>query len=196
MKKVMMWSTVAAGILAVIPFAQMMAAGTGATGQTGSSTIQQEKTEHPRIAIALAELHETVADLRRAPHDFGGHRVEAIKACHAAIKQLRLSLEYRENKTGAAANNAPGAAGNLPQPSGNGGLTNSPAYQQEKAAHPQIEWAINKINEAIADLQAAPHDFGGHRADAVADCQAAVKQLQLALEFREQKDAAHAAPKK
>lgn len=49
--------------------------------------------------------------------------------------------------------------------------------------------AIAELNDAIAYMQAAAHDFGGRRADAVQTSQAAITQLQLALEFRETKDA-------
>jgi len=31
---------------------------------------------------------------KKAEHDFGGHRDAAIRACDAAIEQLRLALEY------------------------------------------------------------------------------------------------------
>jgi hypothetical protein len=32
-------------------------------------------------------------------------------------------------------------------------------------------------------MQAAAHDFGGHRADALAACDTAIAQLKLALQF-------------
>jgi hypothetical protein len=40
-------------------------------------------------ALEAARLH-----LRRAAHDFGGHRVKAIRAIDAALVQLKLALEY------------------------------------------------------------------------------------------------------
>ena len=55
-------------------------------------------------------------------------------------------------------------------------------------AHPQIVKAINAIGDAIAYMRAAPHDFGGHRAEAIADCEKAVKQLREALKYREMQD--------
>jgi hypothetical protein len=33
--------------------------------------------------------------MQEAPHDFNGHRVEAIRATDEAIKQLNFALEYR-----------------------------------------------------------------------------------------------------
>ena len=60
--------------------------------------IRKESAEHPRIAGAIKEIDQAVAELRKASHDFGGHREEAIKACEEAVKQLRLALESRAEK--------------------------------------------------------------------------------------------------
>jgi hypothetical protein len=49
--------------------------------------------------------------------------------------------------------------------------------------HPRIHKAIGCLEAAIAELKAAPHDFGGHRADAVAASERAVEQLRLALAY-------------
>jgi hypothetical protein len=49
--------------------------------------------------------------------------------------------------------------------------------------HPRIHKAIMCLNAAIAELKAAPHDFGGHRADAVTACENAVSQLKQALAY-------------
>jgi hypothetical protein len=49
---------------------------------------------HPAIRIAIGALERAKADLKGAAHDFGGHRVDAIAACDAAIAQLRLALQY------------------------------------------------------------------------------------------------------
>ena len=58
----------------------------------------------------------------------------------------------------------------------------------EAREHPRIAKAINELEDAIKYLQAAPHDFGGHKAKAIADSQAAVTQLRLALRYRAIKD--------
>jgi hypothetical protein len=60
-----------------------------------AETIREEKAEHPRIAKAIEELHEAVKYLEAAPHDFGGHKAEAIEASKRAIEQLKLALAYR-----------------------------------------------------------------------------------------------------
>ena len=56
---------------------------------------QNEREMHPRIAKAIAELKDAVAYMNAAPHDFGGHKAEAIRASNEAITQLNLALQYR-----------------------------------------------------------------------------------------------------
>jgi hypothetical protein len=56
---------------------------------------QNERAMHPRIEKAIEALKDARAYMEAAPHDFGGHRVEAIRASDEAIKQLNLALAYR-----------------------------------------------------------------------------------------------------
>jgi hypothetical protein len=56
---------------------------------------QNERAMHPRIAAAIAALRDARSYMVAAPHDFGGHKAEAIRACDDAIRQLNLALAYR-----------------------------------------------------------------------------------------------------
>jgi hypothetical protein len=56
---------------------------------------QNERAMHPRIAKAIAALKDARAYLEAAPHDFGGHRADAIRSTDDAIRQLNLALAYR-----------------------------------------------------------------------------------------------------
>jgi len=62
------------------------------------STQERERGErnehHPHIRSAIRELQEAKRELQVAAHDFGGHRVEALRACDEAIHQLQLALQY------------------------------------------------------------------------------------------------------
>jgi len=49
---------------------------------------------HPEIRAALDALRNARAHLEHAAHDFGGHRVDAIKATDEAIRQLEICLKY------------------------------------------------------------------------------------------------------
>jgi hypothetical protein len=59
-----------------------------------------------------------------------------------------------------------------------------PSIRSERAAHPRIVQAIKELQETRADLQAAPHDFGGAKAKAMADIQSAIHSLKKALYYR------------
>ena len=49
---------------------------------------------HPEIREAIASLRRAKEHLEHAAHDFGGHRVEAIRATDVAIHQLEECLRY------------------------------------------------------------------------------------------------------
>jgi hypothetical protein len=58
-------------------------------------SAQNERAMHPRIATAIAALRDARAYMQEAPHDFGGHKAEAIRATDEAIRQLNFALAYR-----------------------------------------------------------------------------------------------------
>jgi hypothetical protein len=49
---------------------------------------------HPEIREAIAALRRAKEHMEHAAHDFGGHRVEAIRATDVAIHQLENCLKY------------------------------------------------------------------------------------------------------
>ena len=49
---------------------------------------------HPEIREAVESLRRARMHLQEAAHDFGGHRVEALKATDEAIRQLQICLQY------------------------------------------------------------------------------------------------------
>ena len=59
---------------------------------------REEKMEHPRIAKAIHEMEDAIAYMEAAPHDFGGHKREAIEATRRAIEQLKLALAFRAHE--------------------------------------------------------------------------------------------------
>jgi hypothetical protein len=56
--------------------------------------------------------------------------------------------------------------------------------QSERAAHPRIVAAIHQMQEALREMEAAPDDFGGNKALAIADTRRAIHSLKRALYFR------------
>jgi hypothetical protein len=49
---------------------------------------------HPEIREALAALRRAKEHMEHAAHDFGGHRVEALRATDEAIHQLDDCLKF------------------------------------------------------------------------------------------------------
>ena len=49
---------------------------------------------HPEIREALQALRGAKQHMEHAAHDFGGHRVEALKATDEAIRQLEVCLKF------------------------------------------------------------------------------------------------------
>ena len=65
-------------------------------------------------------------------------------------------------------------------PSGRGGQHTGARH------HPAIRGAIMALERAKAEMQAANHDFGGHREEALTACDNAIAQLKLALQYASQ----------
>jgi hypothetical protein len=57
------------------------------------------------------------------------------------------------------------------------------AGEQHHERHPAIRNAIHALEKAKEDLQKADHDFGGHRESALKECDAAIAELKLALQY-------------
>jgi hypothetical protein len=58
------------------------------------------------------------------------------------------------------------------------------SIQSEEAAHPRIVEAIRHMTEALHEMEAAPDDFGGNKANAIRDCKVAIHSLRRALYYR------------
>jgi hypothetical protein len=59
----------------------------------------------------------------------------------------------------------------------------TPAVKHKAPPHPEINAAIRSLERAKAHLQEAAHDFNGHRADALAAVDAALRQLRIIVEY-------------
>lgn len=64
-----------------------------ATSQPANTTADPAEP-HPQIREALGALRRAKEHLEHAAHDFGGHRVEALRATDEAIRQLEICLKY------------------------------------------------------------------------------------------------------
>jgi hypothetical protein len=67
-------------------------------------------------------------------------------------------------------------------------VASAQTMQMEAANHPRIVQAIRDLEDAIAYLEAAPNNFGGHKAAAIDASRAAVRELRASLAFRAGQD--------
>ena len=71
---------------------------------------------------------------------------------------------------------------------GSAALGHAQTVRTEAATHPRIAAAVRELEGAIAYMERAPHDFGGHKAAAIRDSRAALIELRAALAYRAQRD--------
>ena len=64
-----------------------------ASSQPANSTADPDEP-HPQIRAALGALRQAKEHLEHSAHDFGGHRVDALRATDEAIRQLQICLKY------------------------------------------------------------------------------------------------------
>ena len=62
------------------------------------------------------------------------------------------------------------------------------AMAEELGDHPRIATAIKDLEDAVAYMEAAPHNFGGHKAAAIAASRKAIVQLRKAMAYRARRD--------
>ena len=86
----------AATLVAVLalPLALVAATPSGPPRPVAVVSARSYPEPHPEINAAIRALERAKLHLQSAAHDFGGHRVEAIRAIDAALVQLKLALEY------------------------------------------------------------------------------------------------------
>jgi len=63
----------------------------------GLSTSALTGERHPEIRAAQRALNQAEGHLKRAAHDYGGHRVKAMEHIAAAQQELREALAF-DNK--------------------------------------------------------------------------------------------------
>jgi hypothetical protein len=85
---------VAAFVLAILlgsPKAHTFSSATAIAAPAPAPFAEPLPARCPRIHEARARLEEAEQELREGAHDFCGHKVDAMRAVHAAIEQLRMA---------------------------------------------------------------------------------------------------------
>lgn len=92
MKHRVLSSVVMAVLVLVLTFPVAAPAAPPAPKAAAAATPAAEP--HPEIREAIAALRRARDHMQHAAHDFGGHRVEALRATDEAIHQLEICLKY------------------------------------------------------------------------------------------------------
>jgi hypothetical protein len=171
----------------IIPFCSLLLAGLALNclslpalaGAGKGSKREPQRVSNAQLREGLDVLQATKKLLKGANHDYGGHRLAAIKAIDAAEHQLKLALRSQQKgknpggKTGGTTGKSGTGRGKEPEP--------------QNISNLQLADAIVILERTRTLLEKADHDYGGHRAAAVRDLGAAVEQLKIALRFEKKK---------
>ena len=65
-----------------------------AASRSTAPAAAAQRERHPQIRAAMESLHQAHESLEHADHDFGGHRVAAMKHIEQAQHELELCLKY------------------------------------------------------------------------------------------------------
>lgn len=89
----------AAPLIAILalPLTLVAATPSGPAKPAAPAAAMSYPEPHPEINAAIRSLERAKLHLQKAAHDFGGHRVEAIRAIDGALEQLKLALQYDKN---------------------------------------------------------------------------------------------------
>jgi exonuclease VII small subunit len=84
-------------VMLALPLALVAATPSGPARPAAPAAAMSYAEPHPEINAAIRSLERAKLHLQKAAHDFGGHRVEAIRAIDGALEQLKLALQYDKN---------------------------------------------------------------------------------------------------
>jgi hypothetical protein len=124
---------------------------------------RQKKTQSP-FAQQIKALHQANELMKKADHDYQGHRVKAMKEVHNAIQFLREGSAAPKKKKGQPGTK-PGTGGGLPQ-------------DQSDALLKQAATQIQAVQNSLANVQDT------RAVQATAALQRALQELQTALQIK------------
>lgn len=70
------------------------AVATATASRSTAPAAAAQRERHPEIRAAMESLHQAHESLEHADHDFGGHRVAAMKHIEQATHELELCMRY------------------------------------------------------------------------------------------------------
>ncbi|MBI2805888.1 MAG: hypothetical protein HYX68_12985 [Planctomycetes bacterium] len=131
-----------------------------------STPAQTAKKKHPHHHLhhALWELRDARAALVKSSKKLAGGKKRAVSAIDDAIRHLELILQYKgDNIKGVP------TRGDL-----------AVAYKKYKS-HPHLHHAVHELRHVQKHLQAASHNFNGHRKAALSASNHAIAEIEALL---------------
>jgi hypothetical protein len=127
-------------------------------------------------AQIIHELRETRALLRKANHDYKGHRVAAV---HQITKAIHL-LQHHKGKPKQAATVAQGGAGKNTGTAKRGlGANSNQQREPQEVSDRQLRHALKQLRHVVQQLE---HRTGHHHREALHHVKKAIHDLEKALQ--------------
>jgi hypothetical protein len=111
--------------------------------------------DQPRMQAARADLQAARAQLRNATSDKGGHRQRALEQIEAALSEVAAGIRFDRRHDDESV---------LPD-------------------QPRMEAALDKLQSARSNLEAATDDKGGHRVKALDHVNKAIDEVKRGIEY-------------
>ncbi len=119
---------------------------------------------------AARECHAAVQTMQTALPIYHGHRINAIKASQAAIREIHAGLKGEKNNPGKES---------LDNGREEGGRFTD---EQVRRSNARMQKAAEILLKAKGDLQAADKVYNGHRANAIGLVEKALTEIRLGLD--------------
>jgi len=118
-----------------------------------AATAAFANPDQPRMQQAREDLVAAKASLQRAEHNKGGHRAKAIGYVNEAINQVNAGIRFDRRHNHA-----------------------SSGFDQ-----PNMRAALDHLNDAKRNLEAATADKGGHREKAINAVENAISEVRAGI---------------
>jgi hypothetical protein len=111
--------------------------------------------DQPRMQAARADLQAARAQLRNATNDKGGHRARALDQVDEALTEVNAGIRFDRR------------------------------HDEESALpdQPHMQAALDKLQSARANLEAASDDKGGHRVKALDHVKRAIEEVKKGIDY-------------
>ncbi|HEY5094617.1 MAG TPA: hypothetical protein VII69_05870 [Candidatus Eremiobacteraceae bacterium] len=137
---------------------------------TALTSVNPNQSSDSNVRYSRAYIEHGIDMLQHDTTNYAGHRAAAVSAMQRADNDLLLALRADR------ADESVPSIQDLPQPSG---------WQRgQKQSNQNIVYARTYVDHAISMLKQDNHDYGGYRAQAVAQLNEARVQLQEAAQSR------------